>query len=165
MKDNNLLVLNTSQNLPLTNLLSVVSVSGILLSVRHIKYGIGAERGYKAGYAIGEAEAESGKPMNQNFLTKYFPEEYRFGTTEFKGYAVYWPEGYKNGYQSVSVLVAENNDSDLGSAYEVVTNPRAVITPRSSTGSFSGTLTGEYVNYDTHQAKSVTIVQLLMARS
>lgn len=80
--------------------LAVVFASGVLLSVRHIKYGIGAERGYKAGYAIGAAEAESGKPMNQNFLTKYFPEEYRFGTTEFKGYAVYWPEGYKNGYQS-----------------------------------------------------------------
>lgn len=80
--------------------LSGVFVSGVLLSVRHIKYGIGAERGYEAGYAIGVAEAESGKPMNQNFLTKYFPEKYGFGTTEFKGYAVYWPEGYKNGYQS-----------------------------------------------------------------
>lgn len=49
---------------------------------------------------------------------------------------------------SISVLAAENNDSDLGSAYAVVTDPGAIITPRSATGSFSGTLTGEYVNYD-----------------
>lgn len=83
---------------------------------------------------------------------------------------------------SISVLAAENNDSDLGSAYAVVTDPGAIITPRSATGSFSGTLTGEYVNYDmvlqgdyhhctgsfrrcepqvTHQAQSVSIITKL----
>lgn len=81
--------------------LAIVFVGGVFLSVRHVKYGIGAECGYEAGYAIGVADAKSGKTVNQSSLTDHFPEQYSFGTSEFKGYVVHWHEGYINGYQSV----------------------------------------------------------------
>ena len=49
---------------------------------------------------------------------------------------------------SVPALAACNNGSSFGSAYVEVTDPNPGIEPRSSTGSFSGTLSGEYHNYD-----------------
>ena len=76
-----------------------VAFSGcVFLSIRHVKFGLGTENGYKDGYDIGVVDAQEGKPMNQNFSTGYFPTQYEFGSTEFKGYAIYWPEGYKCGY-------------------------------------------------------------------
>lgn len=36
--------------------------------------------------------------MNPQFTENYYPEEYTFGSKEFKGYALYWQEGYEAGY-------------------------------------------------------------------
>lgn len=81
--------------------LSITFIGSVFLSVRHIKYGQGAENGYKDGYATGAKEAQSGKPMDQNFSTDHFPAQYTFGSTEFKGYAIYWSKGYECGYSDV----------------------------------------------------------------
>lgn len=81
--------------------LSITFIGAGFLSVRHIKYGQGAENGYKEGYAAGAADAQNGKPMDQNFSIDHFPAQYTFGSTEFKGYAIYWPKGYECGYSDV----------------------------------------------------------------
>lgn len=81
--------------------LSITFIGSAFLSVRHVKYGKGAENGYKEGYAAGAADAQSGNPMNQNLSADHFPAHYTFGSTEFKGYAIYWPQGYKCGYSNV----------------------------------------------------------------
>lgn len=86
--------------------LSMLCLTCIILSVRHVKYGLGADNGYRDGYAVGAAEAKDGKTMDQNFSSDHYPSQYVFGSSEFKGHAVYWPEGYRCGYYASAQVTA-----------------------------------------------------------
>ena len=95
-------------SIALFTILSIFFVTSTILSVRHVKYGIGAESGYQSGYAIGAADATVGKPLNSSFSSHPAPTQYVFGSSEFKGYAVYWPAGYKRGYEDIKQAMAND---------------------------------------------------------
>ena len=69
-------------------------------SVRQVQYGLGAENGYRNGYAAGEADAAAGNPRAPGLSPGRFPENYTFGSSAYKGYAVHWSSGYNDGYDA-----------------------------------------------------------------
>jgi len=68
-------------------------------SVRQIAFNRGAVAGYSAGYEQGLADKENGLPANSDISNRQIPERYRYGTSAYKGYMVYWPTGYQDGYE------------------------------------------------------------------
>lgn len=77
------------------------SVSVSFIAASNFKYKAAAECGYQQGYEIGTMAAQNNQSMNPQFLESYYPENYAFGSKEFKGYALYWQEGYEVGYYDV----------------------------------------------------------------
>lgn len=80
--------------------LSLLFLSCVFLAVRQVRYGLGAETGYRNGYAAGEADAGAGKPRAPGLSADRFPANYTFGSSAYKGYAVYWSSGYNDGYDA-----------------------------------------------------------------
>lgn len=80
--------------------LSLLFLACVFLSVRHVQYGLGAENGYRSGYAAGTADAAAGKPSAPGLSADRFPANYTFGSSAYKGYTVYWSAGYNAGYDS-----------------------------------------------------------------
>ena len=80
--------------------LSLLFLACVFLSVRHVQYGLGAEAGYRQGYAAGAADAAAGKPSAPGLSADHFPANYTFGSSAYKGYTVYWSAGYNAGYDS-----------------------------------------------------------------
>lgn len=80
--------------------LSLLFLACVFLAVRQIQYGLGAENGYRSGYAAGEADAGAGKPRAPGLAADRFPADYTFGSSVYKGYAVYWSSGYNDGYDA-----------------------------------------------------------------
>lgn len=80
--------------------LSLLFLACVFLAVRQIQYGLGAENGYRSGYAAGEADAGAGKPRAPGLAADRFPADYTFGSSAYKGYAVYWSSGYNDGYDA-----------------------------------------------------------------
>ena len=80
--------------------LSLLFLACVFLSVRHVQYGLGAENGYRNGYAAGTADAAAGKPSAPGLSADRFPANYTFGSSAYKGYAVYWSSGYNDGYDA-----------------------------------------------------------------
>lgn len=76
-------------------------------SVRQLRYGLGAEAGYRQGYAAGAADARAGDPPDASLSADRFPAHYTFGSSPFKGYAVYWPAGYRAGYDAQAPLAGQ----------------------------------------------------------
>lgn len=50
--------------------------------------------------AAGEADAGAGKPRAPGLAADRFPADYAFGSSAYKGYAVYWSSGYNDGYDA-----------------------------------------------------------------
>ncbi len=69
-----------------------------IFTVRTLRYKTAAEYGYQQGYQAGSADAKNNRMKDSRLKEQYFPEEYTFGSKAFKGYAIYWPEGYDAGY-------------------------------------------------------------------
>ena len=80
--------------------LSLLFLACVFLAVRQLRYGLGAEAGYRQGYAAGEADAGAGKPRAPGLAADRFPADYAFGSSAYKGYAVYWSSGYNDGYDA-----------------------------------------------------------------
>ena len=80
--------------------LSILFLACVFLSVRQVQYGLGAENGYRNGYAAGEADAAAGNPRAPGLSPGRFPENYTFGSSAYKGYAVHWSSGYNDGYDA-----------------------------------------------------------------
>ena len=80
--------------------LSLLFLACVFLAVRQVRYGLGAETGYRNGYAAGEADAGAGKPRAPGLAADRFPADYAFGSSAYKGYAVYWSSGYNDGYDA-----------------------------------------------------------------
>ena len=87
--------------------LSLLFLACVFLSVRHVQYGLGAEAGYRQGYAAGAADARAGNPPDASLSADRFPAHYTFGSSPFKGYAVYWPAGYRAGYDAQAPLAGQ----------------------------------------------------------
>ena len=73
-------------------------LGSVFLAVRHVRYGVGAEQGYTAGFSAGAADGEEGAPRDSAVPVEDAAARYGFGSAAFKGYAVHWSEGYTDGY-------------------------------------------------------------------
>lgn len=76
-------------------------VFGAGASARRISFQRGAMTGYRAGFEQGLLDKENGLPSDSNLPSSSIPDGYRFGSSAYSGYMIYWPTGYKNGYAEV----------------------------------------------------------------
>lgn len=73
-------------------------VFGAGASARRISFQRGAMTGYSVGFEQGLLDKENGLPSDSNLPSSSIPEGYRFGSSAYSGYMIYWPTGYKAGY-------------------------------------------------------------------
>lgn len=73
-------------------------VFGAGASARRISFQRGAMTGYRAGFEQGLLDKENGLPSHSNLSSSGIPDGYRFGSSAYSGYMIYWPTGYKGGY-------------------------------------------------------------------
>lgn len=73
-------------------------ILGIGVSTRRLAFNRGALAGYSAGFEQGLADRKSNLPPNSDVANRCVPDSYRFGTSAYNGYMIYFPTGYQNGY-------------------------------------------------------------------
>ena len=83
----------------LVMVLTSVIVSGIFGGKKYL-FNQGAEQGYLMGYERGQEDAMDNRPMNSSVEPTEIPSDYQLGTSKFSGFALYWPAGYEDGYNS-----------------------------------------------------------------
>lgn len=74
-------------------------IFGAGASIRRLAFDRGASAGYNAGFEQGLHDKENGLPSDSSVPSSGIPEGYRFGTSAYSGYMIYWPTGYQDGYE------------------------------------------------------------------
>lgn len=78
--------------------LAIFIIFGAGVSARRLAFDRGASIGYNAGFEQGLHDKENGLPSDSSVPSSGIPEDYRFGTSAYSGYMIYWPTGYQDGY-------------------------------------------------------------------
>ena len=79
--------------------LAIFIIFGAGASIRRLAFDRGASTGYSAGFEQGLHDKENGLPSDRSVPSSGIPEGYRFGTSAYSGYMIYWPTGYQDGYE------------------------------------------------------------------
>lgn len=79
--------------------LAIFIIFGVGASARRLAFDRGASAGYYAGFEQGLHDKEKGLPSDSSMPSSNIPESYRFGTSAYSGYMIYWPTGYQDGYE------------------------------------------------------------------
>ena len=78
-------------------------------SVLASEYGVSPETIRKALRLLADMKVVDVKPQSGAVVLSAdrFPAHYTFGSSPFKGYAVYWPAGYRAGYDAQAPLAGQ----------------------------------------------------------
>jgi len=78
--------------------LALFLIFGIGASAHRIAFERGAVAGYNAGFEQGLHDKKNSLPSDSSMPSASVPEDYRFGTSSYSGYIIYWSTGYQDGY-------------------------------------------------------------------
>lgn len=82
----------------LSSFLALYIIFVVGASVSRISFQRGAITGYNAGFSQGLHDKENGLPSDSSSSSSSIPDGYRFGSSKYNGYMIYWPTGYQAGY-------------------------------------------------------------------
>lgn len=82
--------------------LAVVAALSALFIVREANYDYGKEQGYLVGHAIGRTDRADGEEQDSQELAGGIVP-YEFGTAQWKGFMMGFPEGYSDGFNGKAV--------------------------------------------------------------